>query len=140
MIGLDTNVLARHFLQLCRHHGPIHITGLHPDALQRLQAHPWPGNVRELKATIDRAVLFAHGPELTPEDLPLNGHTVSDLNTPPVYDVNQINTPTHLSLAQIERHHIQQVLHACEGNIAKAARTLGINRVTLYKRIAEYGG
>ena len=65
---------------------------------------------------------------------------VSEISTPGVYDVHKINTPTHLSLAEIERAHIQRVLESCEGNIAKATRSLGINRVTLYKRIAEYGG
>ena len=44
-----------------------------------------------------------------------------------------------LSLAEIEKRHIIAVLHASRGNVSAAARTLGINRVTLYKRIAEYG-
>jgi Nif-specific regulatory protein len=136
----DLPLLADHFIRLSSSHGPIHVTGLRPDTLTLLQQHNWPGNVRELKARIDRAILFAQTHELSPADFDLGPNGVSEINTPGVYDAHKINTPTHLSLAQIERAHIQRVLETCEGNIAKAARTLGINRVTLYKRIAEYGG
>ncbi len=142
---MDLPALVTHFIRLSSSHGTQRVTGLQPDTLAGLQRHPWPGNVRELKARIDRAILFAQGAELTPKDLELTTvpHTleparVSSAYTHSVSTVSQADTSSILTLAEIEREHIQYVLEACEGNIAKAARTLGINRVTLYKRIAEY--
>jgi DNA-binding NtrC family response regulator len=142
----DLAALAEHFIRLSGSHGPIQVTGIRPDALALLQRHDWPGNVRELKARIDRAVLFARGSELTAEELQLTaGGDADTAGVIPAYThgvshVSQADTSRILTLAEIEREHIQYVLRACNGNIAKAARTLGTNRVLLYKRIAEYGG
>lgn len=135
----DIPALAQHFLRLSSSKGTVRITGLRPDAVAHLQQHPWPGNVRELKAAIDRAMLFAHGPELISEDLILEGGVAKKIDTQDAHTAYKISIPTDLSLDEIERYHIQQVLHASKGNFAKAARTLGINRMTLYKRIASYG-
>jgi transcriptional regulator of acetoin/glycerol metabolism len=59
---------------------------------------------------------------------------------PDVQSRDNCNTSSLLPLAKIERAHTLQVLQACEGNIAVAARTLQMNRATLYRRIAEYNG
>lgn len=122
----DVPILARHFLKkYCQGCG---VTDLSPEALRLLQQHSWPGNVRELKATIERAVLFCDGPVLKPEHLNLSQHSENNGSEAPLR-----------TLAEIERQHILKVVQATSGNISAAARTLGINRVTLYKRLAEYG-
>jgi DNA-binding NtrC family response regulator len=136
----DIPLLAAHFIRLSSSHGTIHVTGLRPDALALLQQHRWPGNVRELKARIDRAILFAKSRELTSADFSLESHTVAILNTAGVKAVNKLNTTELPTLAEVERHYIQHVLKSTHGNISQAARSLGINRVTLYKRMAEYEG
>ena len=136
----DIPLLAAHFIRLSSSHGAIHVTGLRPDALALLQQHPWPGNVRELKARIDRAILFAKSRELTSADFSLETHTVAILNTAGVKTVDKTSTAELPTLAEVERHYIQHVLKNTHGNISHAARTLGINRVTLYKRIAEFEG
>ena len=137
----DLPALVKHFIGLSSSHGPQRVTGLQTDALAALQQHLWPGNVRELKARIDRAILFAQGAELTPEDLQLDHEVQTSVNaTADAVNDDAAGTSPLRTLAEIERQHIQHVLAVCEGNVAKAARTLAINRVTLYKRIAEYGG
>ncbi len=96
----------------------------------------WP-DVRELKALVDRAIVFAQGPELTTDDFPLESVAIAISHTSDVQPRDKCDTSPLLPLAQIER---ERVLQACDGNIAEAARTLQMNRATLYRRIAEYNG
>ena len=136
----DLPLLATHFIRLSGSHGPDRVTGIHPEALARLGQHDWPGNVRELKALIDRAILFARGTALTPEDLLLDRGGVYPRSTPAVPSCDTCDTSPLLSLADLERQHIHNVLKACDGNMVQSARILGINRMTLYRRLAEYKG
>ncbi|MGA0558436.1 sigma-54-dependent transcriptional regulator [Larkinella sp. VNQ87] len=102
---------------------------LNPDFRQKLQQHPWKGNIRELKNVIERAVILADGPELTPELLP--------------YDLVQAGNPAPtgpvFELAQVEENHIRSVLRYTHGNKTEAARLLNIGLTTLYRKITEYG-
>lgn len=102
-----------------------------PEALQRITRYRWPGNIRELRNVLERAlILVGRSPRIETDHLPgevshgPNGSAV----TPPVENV-------HLSLAELERAHIHRVLAHCEGNRSQAARTLGISRVGLYKKL-----
>lgn len=134
----DIPLLVDHFIRVSCSHGPAQITGIHPDVPLHLQRHLWPGNVRELKALVDRAVLFAQGPELTVSDFPLESVAFADSHNPNVQSRDNCDTSALLPIAEMERAHILRVLQACDGNIAEAARTLQMNRATLYRRIAEY--
>ncbi len=125
----DIAVLTRHFLQSSSRLAPGGAKSVSPEALQSLGRYGWPGNVRELKAAVERAVMFCDGPELGPQHFPLSGQLPNCC----VVD-GKLAT-----LAEVEQRHILAVLHASQGNVSAAARTLGINRVTLYKRLAVYG-
>ena len=94
--------------------------------IARLQQQEWKGNIRELKNVIERAVILADGPELTPEYLPI--------------DIQQSlsNSSSSFDLANIERSHIQKVLHYTKGNKSKAAELLGIGLTTLYRKLEDY--
>ena len=124
--GADIPLLAQHFLQ--RHARSMNRTANHftPAALQRMQAYDWPGNVRELENVIERAVVLQRGEAIGVEDLPL-----------PMNGGEPSNTEQQ-SLAQIEHHHIERVLKSTAGNVSRAARILGIDRVTLYSKIRKY--
>jgi two-component system response regulator HydG len=96
-----------------------------PRALARLAGYDWPGNVRELAHVLERAVLLAEGSVIREQDLPLPepagpGGTV-------------------LTLEEVERRHIEQVLAQCGGNKVRAARLLGIPRPNLYRKLERYG-
>src|SRR5262249_23927419 len=95
-------------------------------ALQLLQHYSWKGNIRELKNVIQRAVILVDGPEILPEHLP--------------YEIQRQNNDAlnDLSLAAIEKQHIQKILHHTKGNKAKAARLLEIGLATLYRKMDEY--
>jgi DNA-binding NtrC family response regulator len=87
-----------------------------------------PGNVRELENTLQRAVLLADGPELSPEDLGLRESSLPDAL--PLGD---------RSLRSVEQTLIRRVLAESSGNRSRAASVLGIDRTTLYAKLKTYG-
>ena len=104
------------------------IRGLTPGAERVLSSWTWPGNVRELRNAIERACLVADGAHLTERDI----RSVSPPDQSP-------ETPENGTLAALERDRIAQVLAECAGNKALAARRLGLDRRSLYRRLERYG-
>jgi DNA-binding NtrC family response regulator len=93
-------------------------------ALERLQRYAWPGNVRELRHVIERAIIMSdHG----------MAHLEGILPSPPATD------PATLNLEQLEKQAIQKAIARHEGNLSKAAQSLGLGRTTLYRKMARYG-
>jgi two-component system, NtrC family, response regulator AtoC len=133
--GNDVLKLAAHFLKQRAAVDGKHVTGLSPAAAQRLLAYRWPGNVRELQNYIERAVAFAQYDEIVVEDLP-----ESVRNYQPSKLVLDSDDPaTLLPMEEIERRYIQRVLEVTNGNKTLAARTLGFDRTTLYRKMERYG-
>jgi DNA-binding NtrC family response regulator len=124
---VDVPLLAKQFL---RQFGKASPPTLAPDAIELLVHYPWPGNVRELRNVMDRAVLLARGPQIHAADLPLH--------TPAPGASDRASTPA-ISLAELERRHIESVLHETSWHQGRAASTLGISSKTLYRKIREYG-
>jgi two-component system, NtrC family, response regulator AtoC len=107
------------------------------DALQILLQHSWPGNVRELRNVLEHAVLNAGTASvLLPAMLPaeFNGRAAAR-PTPAAGAPHNL----HDALRQVERDHITAALAGCGGNRARAARTLGISRATLYEKLKRHG-
>jgi DNA-binding NtrC family response regulator len=98
------------------------------DAMEALLAHPWPGNVRELEHVIERASLLAMGDEICVDDLMLRAKT----GAPPRLE--------EMTLEEVERYLIERALAAQGGNVSEAARTLGLSRSALYRRLASLRG
>jgi NtrC-family two-component system response regulator AlgB len=93
-----------------------------------LPHYPWPGNVRELRNVLERAVLLATGETIGVENMPL--HLAATPTEPKVGDP--------VSLETIEEMHIRQVLAAAK-SLEEAARVLGMDPVTLWRRRKKYG-
>jgi two-component system response regulator HydG len=91
--------------------------------------HTWPGNVRELENTIERCIVLGRREEIEAEDLPESVRARATV--PP-------EATERRSMAEVEREHILRVLHAADGNKAAAARTLGLDRKTLYRKLAAW--
>ncbi len=122
----DISLLAEHFLRrFCRETNK-QVRGIREEAVQLLQSYDWPGNVRELENTIERAVVLARNPYLGKEDF-------SFLFRTPVEKI------ACLSMRELEKNHIQQILDLCGWNISRASVLLEINRATLHHKIARYG-
>jgi DNA-binding NtrC family response regulator len=98
------------------------------EALDRLLSAPWPGNVREMRNVLERAMILSRGrPEIGVEHLPL--------------DLRQRQAERRyqpLSLADVERTHIERALRHHGGNRTRAAQELGISRATLINKIKVY--
>jgi DNA-binding NtrC family response regulator len=100
-----------------------------PDAMALLRRYSWPGNVRELEHMIERAVVLAPRPVLTPSDLPDALHASA-----PAAGENGWRT-----LEQLERDYIIRVLEAHRHDLNRTADLLGIHRKTLQRKLRRYG-
>ncbi|MEM7678389.1 MAG: helix-turn-helix domain-containing protein, partial [Myxococcota bacterium] len=111
------------------------VRGLNEQAAERLLAYDWPGNVRELENYMERGVALARYDAITPDDLPKKLRS-TDVPTvsPDDEEVGEL-----LTLEELERKHIVRVVSAVDGNKSKAARILGVDRRTLYRKAERYG-
>jgi len=125
----DIPMLAEAFL---RKHDDALTHRLTPAAIERLKRCPWEGNARELENVIERALALCEGTEIGPEDLPLPGAHESKATDS--RSLIEEAVERRLTLAQLEDLYIDQVLEHTRGNKVQAARILGINRRTLYRR------
>ncbi|MFO7940833.1 MAG: sigma-54 dependent transcriptional regulator [Bacteroidales bacterium] len=94
--------------------------------LQKFLHHPWPGNIRELRHTLEKAIILNEGNLLTSDVL--NNRSTQSLT-------QKVST---LNLEENEKVLIQHALAETGGKISKAAKTLGINRSTLYAKLKKY--
>ncbi len=128
--GLDVLLLAQHFLTREAAKTQKKVRGFTPAAARALLRHEWPGNVRELANAIRQGVVLARYDHLTGADL-------ADLEAPPLSarGADNIQAPDLETLDARETQHILSVLRAVDGNKARAAQLLGIDRTTLYRRL-----
>jgi DNA-binding NtrC family response regulator len=139
----DIPRLAMHFLVRAESEGKIARQGqpaeagvvrsLSPEAMRLLSAYPWPGNVRELRNAIQRAATLATGPVILPEDLPPR-----ILEAGRAASLVAAAARRQLTLDEVERMYILQVLDQAGGNKSRAAELLGLDRKTLYRKLEEY--
>ena len=134
--GTDTLLLAQKFIERFANASNRRVTGLSPGAAEKLLAYHWPGNVRELSNCIERAVALARYDTIGLEDLPerIRNHKVSHV-------VVASDDPAELlPLEEVERRYILRVVDAVRGNKTRAAELLKLDRATLYRKLARYGG
>ena len=131
----DILPLARHFIErTCAERG-IPVPRLDGTAEAHLRAHAWPGNVRELENACRRALLTARGHLITAADLGIESGADSAVFSRP-----SPTTDAHpRSLRSISDEAIRAAVEAAGGNVAEAARRLGINRTTIYRRKQAWG-
>ncbi len=141
----DIAPLCEHFVQKFAQKAGKIVRGADPGALGELAAYPWPGNVRELENVIERAMILAKGQVLTVGDLDFGrrqpGAPVAMVAAPGSGPQVAGDGGRSLSrrLSEQERQEIVVAVEGSAGNIAHAARALGINRSTLYYRMRKHG-
>ncbi|MBN1957050.1 MAG: sigma-54-dependent Fis family transcriptional regulator [Desulfuromonadales bacterium] len=132
--GNDILLLAQHFIQQLAQRFNKSVSGLAQPVASCLLSYHWPGNVRELRNVIERALALSHHDRLTLEDLPEQlRHPSADMSLPVMGDANSQILP----LEEMERRYISHVLDRLDGNRTMAARLLGIDRKTLYRKLKE---
>jgi DNA-binding NtrC family response regulator len=124
----DIPLLANHFAEKYARELGRDVRGIARDALRLLSGHDWRGNVRELSNAIERAVIFAAGPQVTAEDLPDPVRAASPRDPEYATDLRE-------ATAEFERAHILRVIEQCGGNKRKAARELGMGVTSLYRKL-----
>ena len=129
----DLPLLAGHILNRLNRAMGRQIEGLSPAALQVLGGYRFPGNVRELENILERAVIFAEGTSIGPEDL--------DLGAAQPAQAAAASEPAALrgTLKEQERRLIEAALARWEGNRTRAAEELGITRRTLFNKLRQLG-
>jgi len=128
----DIPLLSDLFLKrlISRSYKPIR--GLEPKVCRIFEAYSWPGNVRELESCIERAFVFEEGNAISEGSIP--AYITNKVTIPNA----EQNTGKEESLHNYERKIIEKTLIENNGNISRSARTLGIGRDTLYRKIKKY--
>jgi two-component system response regulator HydG len=132
--GGDILLLAQGFIARSAARMGKNVTGMSAAVAQALSAYAWPGNVRELFNCIERAVALARFEQLAVDDLPDRVRNYRSAHV-----VVASDDPSELvPLEEVERRYILRVLDAAGGNKSIAARILGLDRKTLYRRLESY--
>ena len=128
----DIPALANLFLKKHAEHFEKSVNSFSGAAMRVLLQYDWPGNVRELENVIARAVLLETAEVLQVHNLP------RELSLPSGPRKEQWAPLTYLPLAEVERQAIVHTLEHLSNNVAEAARVLGVNRATLYRKLKKY--
>ena len=121
----DIPLLIQHFLEKYGHETTKQVDRVTRDATELLKRYDWPGNVRELENAVERAVVLSQSRTLGIKDFAFLRSSPAALSRP-------------LSLQEVEKQHIQQILEEYSWNVTQASKALEINRVTLHKKIKRF--
>ena len=128
--GDDVQLLATYFLRKFSSELKLPKLGFQDGALEKLQRYRWPGNVRELISTIRRAVVMAEGRWLMAQDITFSESGKAD----------RVALPDLATARQeLEEKLMRDALRINSGNIKRAAKELGVSRVTFYRLMEKYG-
>jgi two-component system nitrogen regulation response regulator NtrX len=103
-----------------------------PRAIEAMQNHSWPGNVRELRNTIERIVIMHQNDRVFPKDLPAFGDEAPPASSYRFPSFKEASDAYH-------REFIQRKLDEADGNVARAAELMGVDRSHLYRRMRALG-
>jgi two-component system response regulator HydG len=125
----DIRLIAKHYLSTyVKKYGKPRMD-FDRETLEKLEKYAWPGNVRELRHAVERAVILTESANLQPEDFSLQPGSGGKVVFP----------PDNMNLEEIERTLVQKAVELHQGNISKAAESLGLTRAALYRRLEKFG-
>jgi len=138
----DIPLLVAHFLRLYAENNDFRPKTVVSDAMDTLCRHTWPGNIRELKNLVERLSIMVSGDTIEATDLPsldgLETRTTSDSSGGSAWPTMSSGLTLKEVREMIERHYIADALESCGWNVTQTARTLGIERTNLHKKIKYY--
>lgn len=132
--GADILLLAQYFLEQFAARDRKELKAISRPAAEKLLQYAWPGNVRELRNCVEHAVALSRQEQIIVEDLP---HKIRDYQTSSLH-LETDNPSELLPMEEVERRYIQHVLRAVGGSRTMAARILGFDRKTLYRKLRRY--
>jgi DNA-binding NtrC family response regulator len=130
----DVALLVAHFNALLaeRHEVPMRRFG--PEVMRLLSAYAWPGNVRELRNVVESLLLMSNSPDVRPDEL-----AASLPGEPSPRPAPAAAAERPASLEASERQAIMEAVRIHRSNLTAAARSLGVSRSTLYRKMERYG-
>jgi transcriptional regulator of acetoin/glycerol metabolism len=133
----DVELLVAHFNAALaeRHEVPRRRFG--PEVLRLLAAYHWPGNVRELRNVVESLLLMSDAPEVRLDELAA-GLSSEPVGTAPAAFEPPGDRDAAASLEATERAAIVAAVRLCHGNLTAAAKSLGVSRSTLYRKVERY--
>ncbi|MEZ6033247.1 MAG: sigma-54 dependent transcriptional regulator [Planctomycetaceae bacterium] len=131
--GNDVLLIARSLLQTFARQMQKSVTDFQSSVAERLLNYDWPGNVRELRNVLERAVALTEFEKLIVDDLP---ERIRDYRQS-TFRIDTTNPAELQTLEAVEQQYIQRVLESVKGNRTEAARILGVDRKTLYRRLKQ---
>ncbi len=149
----DVPELVEYFITRLKREIPSPVQGISSEALNLLKSYSWPGNVRELENVLKKAAVLCKSPVLTKEDFPFLEKAESVLPDVEKFEVElghflEIPFKLHQEFRNrlypkimelVEKHLVKKALQETGNNQVRAAEILGINRITLRKRIKDFG-
>jgi transcriptional regulator with PAS, ATPase and Fis domain len=131
--GTDVLLIARRLLDSFAREMNKRVTDFLPSVAERLLNYDWPGNVRELRNVMERAVALTEFETLIVDDLPerIRNYRQS------TFRIDTSNPAELQTLEAVEQQYIRRVMESVQGNRTEAARILGVDRKTLYRRLKQ---
>ena len=122
----DIPLLAEHYIGLYSRKYNKPALRLDATEIKKLQSYKWPGNIRELQHALERAVIVSDGKNIKAEDILVNR--------------NGRQEPTEeLNITRLEEKAIKRAIAQHNGNLTQVAKSLGLGRTTLYRKMEKYG-
>ena len=125
----DIPLLVNHFLAKYKHPESETAAEVSPEAMAKMMAYHWPGNARQLENVIQRALALGGNETIEIKDLP--NEIAQQTSHVAVADAD-------LNLKALEKNAIQRALKSTNGNKVEAAKLLGVNPTTVYRKMAKY--
>jgi len=138
----DIPLLVEHFLQKFSSGNPSYADSIDEEALRILETYDWPGNVRELENIVERLVILANGPVITPADIPerivsRSGNIPMAIQSEPAAILPEEGMSLSAAVEQFEKTLILQALDRTNGVKNRAAKLLKMNRTTLIEKMKK---
>ncbi|WDP89115.1 MAG: sigma 54-interacting transcriptional regulator [Desulfobacter sp.] len=143
----DITLLIQHFITIHAEKTGKDILGFTPEAMRLMVSYPWPGNIRELRNTVEYAFVLARGKGVRPEHLPekILNHGRGDAGPgtqggmePAVPAAMADQSSTTVVIRDSRRSELIAALQQAGGNQTRAAKLLGVSRITVWKRMKKY--
>jgi transcriptional regulator of acetoin/glycerol metabolism len=130
---IDIDLLVEHFNRRLALRHAVPVRRLNPEVMTVLRAYSWPGNVREMRNIIENLLLTSREEEIGLDELP--AELLAETATVGMAEPVLLQST---SLEETERAAIARAVYGAHGNLAQAARSLGVSRSTLYRKIEIY--
>ena len=130
---IDIDLLVEHFNRRLAQRHAVPLRRLNAEVMAVLRAYSWPGNVREMRNIIENLLLTSREEEVALDELP--AELLDETGTVATAEPVPLQST---SLEETERAAIARAVHGAHGNLAQAARSLGVSRSTLYRKLELY--